>query len=713
MPAGAIIRSLHGSGPSGIGLDKDGNLVCHGVTPLNTIDAEYLALTSRTYWREEYASADLAAAAAYAAGRPLWLTGPYDSRARLTIDPLTEASANTDAARFDVIGDAVNWHSTCNVGGQAELEIYINSTGEIPVEGQIARTTYDQASWAPPLCMRMPPQRTASVSTGAGAISFGTLEKRVTHVSVTAGTGYTVAPTVSFSGGAGTGAAATAYVTSHSFLDSSASSGGLSVVVTNGGSGFTSAPTVGFTGGDGSGAAATAVINDKIYPVTITLAAWPTGTTVAVGMPVGIGGVVGTSGNEIAAILNGAHTIKALNQGSLTITIEVTSPVALSGTATVSAGTVYFPVCWLAVRGGFTGALNGLGGFFNDNGYTRTKFREFSMRMDYTGRNVGTKTEFCAWEGDLGGHAHVYTRSIFADFQYGFRLNQGSAYLNQGHIGGGIYGGNGIFHQSGGALSLISSNVSSCKSYPVAVLRGNTASISGCSISSGTVGVYAVGGDVDIQSSTVTGATAGLLADLTGRLYGASLIVNNCTTGVDKAGTGRVHLAAEPTFNNCTSDYSAGAGRGDTYLVETQAKIGATAGWVLGGGAVNTGFVATLPASQTGSTLVVPITGLEAGDVITGFFMVGGIESAGNTTTLQITLYRHASAAGAPTNTSIASLSAQVSVTANTELTAATAGRSGLGVTVAKTHSYYFLLQGTTGASCAISLMGIGVSIVR
>ncbi len=69
-------------------------------------------------------------------------------------------------------------------------------------------------------------------------------------VAVTAaGTGYATVPTVTFTGGAGSGAAAFATV-----------SGGLvtGVYLTNSGTGYTSAPTVGFTGGGGSGATATA-----------------------------------------------------------------------------------------------------------------------------------------------------------------------------------------------------------------------------------------------------------------------------------------------------------------------------------------------------------------------------------------------------------------------------------------------------------------------
>lgn len=65
------------------------------------------------------------------------------------------------------------------------------------------------------------------------------------------GSGYTSAPTVSFSGGGGSGAAATAHI-----------AGGKVVryTVTNRGSGYTSPPTVTVSGGGGSGAKATAFI---------------------------------------------------------------------------------------------------------------------------------------------------------------------------------------------------------------------------------------------------------------------------------------------------------------------------------------------------------------------------------------------------------------------------------------------------------------------
>jgi phage tail sheath protein FI len=81
-------------------------------------------------------------------------------------------------------------------------------------------------------------------------------ENALSTLTVTSqGTGYTSAPTVTFTGGAGTGAAATAV------LGTGANAGKVvGLTITNPGSGYTSAPTVGFTGGAGSGAAATATV---------------------------------------------------------------------------------------------------------------------------------------------------------------------------------------------------------------------------------------------------------------------------------------------------------------------------------------------------------------------------------------------------------------------------------------------------------------------
>ncbi|MEP6883303.1 MAG: hypothetical protein ABJC66_01010 [Gammaproteobacteria bacterium] len=74
------------------------------------------------------------------------------------------------------------------------------------------------------------------------------------------GTGYTTVPNVTFTGGGGSGAAATASLISMVST----------VNVANRGAGYTSAPSVVFTGGGGSGAAATATLQKGVTSVQIT-----------------------------------------------------------------------------------------------------------------------------------------------------------------------------------------------------------------------------------------------------------------------------------------------------------------------------------------------------------------------------------------------------------------------------------------------------------
>lgn len=90
-----------------------------------------------------------------------------------------------------------------------------------------------------------------------------TATRGIGSITVTAaGTGYTSAPTVTFTGGAGTGAAATAVVENGVIVR---------IDVTAAGTGYTSAPTIGFTGGGGSGATATSELAYQlVVPTTRT-----------------------------------------------------------------------------------------------------------------------------------------------------------------------------------------------------------------------------------------------------------------------------------------------------------------------------------------------------------------------------------------------------------------------------------------------------------
>lgn len=82
------------------------------------------------------------------------------------------------------------------------------------------------------------------------SMNVGSGKNTVSSVAVTAGgAAYLAPPTVAFTGGAGTGAAATAVIQNGAVI---------AVQVTDGGQDYTSAPTVAFSGGDGTGATATA-----------------------------------------------------------------------------------------------------------------------------------------------------------------------------------------------------------------------------------------------------------------------------------------------------------------------------------------------------------------------------------------------------------------------------------------------------------------------
>lgn len=140
-------------------------------------------------------------------------------------------------------------------------------------------------------------------------------------------------------------------------------------------------------------------------------------------------------------------------------------------------------------------------------------------------------------------------------------------------------------------------------------------------------------------------------------------------------------------------------------------KVGATTGWVSGGGAVNTGLAGTLIASQTNSTLVIPITGLKEGDTIIGFHLIGQIESAGGSVTLNADLRKHAALAADPSDASLGAIAALV-VTADAKVDDTNAKKLlDAPEVVGRDETFYVLLTGTTAAATDIALMGIAVLV--
>jgi hypothetical protein len=158
-------------------------------------------------------------------------------------------------------------------------------------------------------------------------------------------------------------------------------------------------------------------------------------------------------------------------------------------------------------------------------------------------------------------------------------------------------------------------------------------------------------------------------------------------------------LAADGTFSL--------ARVGQERVVTTSPKVGTTAGFVVN--AANNIYLATVPQSQTASTLVIPIDGLNVGDTITGVKLNGCYTSAGNTVTVDLNLRSQTAASGSVTDASIASAT-QLSVTANGTLALA---KTGISSVVATAKSYYLLVTVTTGASCTVSVLGASVTVTK
>lgn len=143
-----------------------------------------------------------------------------------------------------------------------------------------------------------------------------------------------------------------------------------------------------------------------------------------------------------------------------------------------------------------------------------------------------------------------------------------------------------------------------------------------------------------------------------------------------------------------------------TIQIAAGAKVGAGSGWAVAAGN-NLPYLATMAASQTAGTLIIPISGLHLGDTITGFRVVAQVESAGGTVTLDGDLRAVTNVAAEPTDASIGTIT-QVSVTADT---AVSAEKTGLTEVVVSGKTYYLKLTGTTAASTDVILQACEITV--
>lgn len=155
-------------------------------------------------------------------------------------------------------------------------------------------------------------------------------------------------------------------------------------------------------------------------------------------------------------------------------------------------------------------------------------------------------------------------------------------------------------------------------------------------------------------------------------------------------------------------DFGGGRFNETTKRIYQTAKVGATSGWVVNGAADT--FMSTLPQSQTNSTLVMPLTGLEVGDKIVGVHLEGQIDSAGNAATIKHQLYEFdPQAAGSVASALSGTLSNTLSVTADTELSETNTKKSYADanqVTVKAGRTYFLLITATTGGTTDQELLG-------
>lgn len=140
------------------------------------------------------------------------------------------------------------------------------------------------------------------------------------------------------------------------------------------------------------------------------------------------------------------------------------------------------------------------------------------------------------------------------------------------------------------------------------------------------------------------------------------------------------------------------------------AKVGATAGWVVTAG---TDIChATLPASQTASTLIVPISGLHIGDTLTGLSGTGQVESAGGAVTLVLSVRKLTTAAGANVDAELGTDNVG-SLTADTLISSTNLAVTGLTEELAEGETLYALLTGTTAAVTDIDFTGFIATVIR
>ncbi len=227
--------------------------------------------------------------------------------------------------------------------------------------------------------------------------------------------------------------------------------------------------------------------------------------------------------------------------------------------------------------------------------------------------------------------------------------------------------------------------------------------------------------DAGTDALLVNAATIGVAGAITAS--GGNVIFNNGAGDYDftikknTSGNAAVYDAGLDTLTIGAVSTSFGTnavvrtGRKIVTPVCGNAKVGATAGWVITAGTDK--YSATLPASQTASTLVIPINGLEVGDTLTAVDVIGQVESGGNAVVITMDVRKLTAAAADLTDASLATDSLGAGVTADTILSSANLGVTGLTEVIAADETVYVLLTATTLGSTDIDIMSIVATVTK
>jgi len=319
MISSGVVTSISGSGGSGYASQTAANvtIAAPSCTPSPTcMQAQAVAAVS----------AGAVTGFALTAGTPGASTPPISSLSSLPtlppqyIDPAdstfqswwgtSAANSVTTAGADGIFADSASW-DPADVPNM--LSAYNTAQGGSPI------IIYNGLEEAPQYLGLTGPTVTISGGSGSGAAATSTVNGSgaVSGITLTAGgTGY--APTATISGGGGSGATAIVIV-SYNYGTVTG------VTVTSGGLGYTSAPTVTISGDNGSGATATATISGgAVTHITVTNAG--SGYFPAVTISGGGSGATAT-----ASASNGVITSVALTAGGSEYTSSVAYPFITGG----------------------------------------------------------------------------------------------------------------------------------------------------------------------------------------------------------------------------------------------------------------------------------------------------------------------------------------------------------------------------------------------